>query len=314
MFIGELARRAGVSAKAVRYYESLGLIQPSREHNGYRSFHEGDLRVVTEIRQLSALGISPARAVPFIECLDTGHLHSDECVGSLAVYRDTIADLDCMIDALRTRRDALQQRLDESAGRTFSLKETAVTDYSILPDGLPVPGDDGAADHLLGMRMPDLELPSSGGSTLNLANLGAGRTILYLYPLTGRPGVDLPAGWDAIPGARGCTTEACDFRDHFEQLRLAGAEHVFGFSSQAPDYQAEVVSRLRLPFTMLSDEALALADELRLPTFAAPGHERLYSRLTLVLRAGVIEHVFYPIFPPNTHARQVLDWLEKHPA
>lgn len=141
-----------------------------------------------------------------------------------------------------------------------------------------------------------------------------GRTILYLYPLTGRPGTDLPEGWDAIPGARGCSTEACDFRDHFTELKDAGIEEVWGLSSQDVDYQAEVVRRLRLPFHMLSDETFALAEALGLPTFAAAGHPRLYTRLTMVIRDGRIEHVFYPIFPPNTHAQQVLDWLRAHPA
>ena len=128
------------------------------------------------------------------------------------------------------------------------------------------------------------------------------------------PGVDLPQGWDEIPGARGCSTEACDFRDHFAELEAAGASRVFGMSSQDVPYQAEVVARLNLPFSMISDQGLALADALQLPTFAAPGHDRLYARLTLVIRDGVIEHVFYPIFPPNTHAQQVLAWLRDNPA
>lgn len=187
-----------------------------------------------------------------------------------------------------------------------------MTDYRVLPDNLPVPQDDGAADHLPGMVLPPLVLATSAGDSVDLADPGPGRTIVYLYPMTGRPGVDLPAGWDSIPGARGCSTEACDFRDHFADLRSAGAARVFGLSSQSPAYQAEAVGRLRLPFTMLSDERLALADALRLPTFAAPGHDRLYARLTLVIRDGRVEHAFYPIFPPNAHAQQVLDWLTAH--
>jgi peroxiredoxin len=186
-----------------------------------------------------------------------------------------------------------------------------MTDYTVLPDNLPVPENDGAADHLTGLAVPALTLPASDGSAVDLAALGAGRTVIYLYPLTGRPGVDLPEGWDSIPGARGCSTEACDFRDHFADLRQAVAR-VYGLSSQDPDYQAEVVARLRLPFVMLSDQRFALGDALRLPTFAAPGHDRLYARLTLVVRDGVIEHVFYPIFPPNTHAQEVLSWLKDH--
>jgi peroxiredoxin len=184
-----------------------------------------------------------------------------------------------------------------------------MTDFTTLPEGLPVPRDDGAADHLPGTPVPSLTLRASDGRSVDLAALGAGRTILYLYPLTGRPGVDLPAGWDEIPGARGCSTEACDFRDHYADLRAAGAEQVWGLSSQQPDYQAEVVERLRLPFAMLSDPRFELADALGLPTFAAPGHDRLHARLTLVVHDGTVEHAFYPVFPPNTHARQVLDWL-----
>ena len=184
-----------------------------------------------------------------------------------------------------------------------------MTNFTDLPDDLPEPQDDGAADHLPGHAMPALTLTASDDSVVNLAKLGPGRTVLYLYPLTGQQGTDLPHGWDGIPGARGCSTEACDFRDHFADLKQAGVHQVFGLSSQSPTYQAEVVARLRLPFAMLSDPDLSLADALSLPTFSAPGHERLYTRLTLVVCDGQIEHAFYPIFPPNTHAQQVLDWL-----
>jgi peroxiredoxin len=188
-----------------------------------------------------------------------------------------------------------------------------MTDFTTLPDDLPAPEDDGAAEHLPGATLPHLTLPASDGTRVDLAGLGDGRTVLYLYPLTGRPGVELPEGWDEIPGARGCSTEACDFRDHFADLRKAGANQVYGVSSQDPDYQAEVVERLRLPFVMLSDPEFALAGALGgLPTFAAPGHERLYKRLTLIVAGGRVEHVFYPVFPPNTHAQQVLDWLTGH--
>lgn len=313
MRIGELMARTGASVKAIRYYEQLELIAPSRTSNGYRTFDEHDVRAVAEIRELAAVGISPQQAAPFLECLGLGHQRGDDCVSSLSVYRDTIAELDRMIGSLSTRRTNLQRLLDESAGRTFTTEEP-VTDFTTLPEGLPVPEDDGAAGHLPGVRMPDLTLSTSDGNTVSLAELGAGRTVIYLYPLTGRPGVDLPDGWDTIPGARGCSTEACDFSNHFDQLRQAGAERVYGMSSQDPDYQDEVVQRLRLPFTMISDPALALADALRLPTFSAPGHDRLYSRLTLIVRDSMVEHVFYPIFPPNTHAQQVLDWIESHPA
>jgi peroxiredoxin len=188
-----------------------------------------------------------------------------------------------------------------------------MSDYTALPDDLPVPADDGAADHLPGAPMPDLGLKATDGSLVALTGLGPGRTVIYLYPLTGKPGVELPEGWDQIPGARGCTPESCGFRDHHKELLEAGADHVYGLSSQDAGYQREAVERLRLPFAMLSDPGLALADALDLPTFPAPGHDRLYSRLTLVIRDGRIEKAFYPIFPPNEHAGEVLDWLRSEP-
>ncbi len=312
MRIGELAGRAGVTVKAVRYCEQLGLLAPSRGSNGYRVYGEHDLRAVSEIRDLAGMGISPQYARPFVECLGAGHEHGDDCVSSLAAYRDAIAALDRTIDSLTARRASLSARLLDSASRTFT--ETAMTDTAILPDGLPVPEDDGAPDHLPGSELPALMLPGTDGGHIDLGSLGTARTVLYLYPLTGRPGADLPEGWDAIPGARGCSTEACDFRDHVEDLRRAGASRVFGLSSQSTTYQAEVVDRLRLPFPMISDEGFELGDALHLPMIAAPGHDRLYARLTLIVRDGRIEHVFYPIFPPNTHAQQVLRWLTENPA
>lgn len=188
-----------------------------------------------------------------------------------------------------------------------------MTDPEQLPADLPVPEDDGAADHLAGCPAPHLSLPSTTGRTVALHDLAPGRTVLYLYPLTGRPDVDLPEGWDAIPGARGCTTEACDFRDHHGDLLDAGVSAVFGLSSQDGAYQREVVDRLRLSFEMLADPELSLAARLNLPTFRADGRT-LYKRLTLVIHNGLIEHAFYPIFPPNEHAQQVLEWLRSRPA
>lgn len=314
MQISELARRTGASTKAVRYYEDLGLLAPSRLPNGYRDYSEEDVQIVSEVRALAAVGIAPSKAGPFIDCLRHGYEHSDECPESLVAYRDSIAVLDETIASLTRRRHDLAARLDAAACRAFDKKDEPLTDFTTLPAGLPVPENDGAADHLVGLEVPDITLRSSGGGEVQLRQLPAGRTIVYLYPLTGRPGADLPAGWDAIPGARGCSTEACDFRDHFAELKAAGASQVWGMSSQDVDYQAEVVRRLRLPFHMLSDETFVLADALRLPTFAADGHPRLYTRLTMVICDGRIEHVFYPIFPPNAHAQQVLDWLRAHPA
>jgi len=183
----------------------------------------------------------------------------------------------------------------------------------------PVPVDDGAADGLVGRTLPSLALPSTDGTTVDLASLGgsggsgsAGRTVLYAYPMTARPGVALPADWDTIPGARGCTPEACSFRDHHAELAELGAA-VFGLSAQDTEYQREAVERLQLPFAMLSDRDLRLAEAVGLPTFSSAG-QRLYARLTMILSGGRIEHVFYPVFPPEGHADEVLRWLRAHPS
>jgi peroxiredoxin len=185
-------------------------------------------------------------------------------------------------------------------------------DYLGLPPDLPVPADDGAARHLPGRAMPAITLARTDGGEADLAGLGDGRTVLYLYPMTGRPGTALPTGWDEIPGARGCTPESCGFRDHYAELQAAGAARVFGMSSQSTDYQREAAERLGLPFPVLSDERLALAGALDLPTFTVDGM-RLYRRLTMIVTGGVIEHVFYPVFPPDQHAFEVLEWLRLHP-
>ena len=185
-------------------------------------------------------------------------------------------------------------------------------DLSRLPDNLPAPADDGAAEHLTGTRLPAIALPATDGSEVALDLLGAGRTIVYAYPLTGRPGTDQPEDWDTIPGARGCTAEACAFRDHHAELLAAGASAVYGLSTQDTDYQREAVDRLHLPFPMLSDEAFALTHAMGLPTFDAGGRT-LLRRLTMVVRDGVVEKVFYPVFPPDGHAAEVLAWLVRTP-
>ena len=154
-----------------------------------------------------------------------------------------------------------------------------------------------------------MRLASTDGGTIALDELGPGRTVLYLYPRTGRPGYDDPPGWDEIPGARGCTPEACGFRDHHEELRTAGASQVFGLSSQDAADQREAADRLGLPFALLSDPELELAAAMTLPTFTTDDRERLYRRLTMVLSDGAVEHVFYPVFPPDEHAGEVLAWL-----
>lgn len=182
-------------------------------------------------------------------------------------------------------------------------------DYGKLPEGLEAPSDDGAAYHLLGMRLPAVLLPSTGGRPVDLAHL-AGRVVLYAYPMTGRPGHPLPGGWNEIPGARGCTPQACGFRDHFAELKALGVAHVFGVSTQTTAYQREAAERLHLPFPLLSDAAGELTDMLELPTFEAEG-ETLLKRLTLVAQDGLIEKVFYPVFPPDKSAADVVDYLRK---
>jgi peroxiredoxin len=180
-----------------------------------------------------------------------------------------------------------------------------------LPADLPAPVDDGACDHLSGMRLPSLPLPSTAARSVDLGAL-PGRTVVYCYPRTGQPGADLPTGWNEIPGARGCTPQSCAFRDHHDELRALGAQ-VFGVSTQDTDYQREAVARLHLPFELLSDARLAFARALRLPTFEVASMI-LIKRLTLVIKDGVIERVFYPVFPPDKNAADVIAWLSRHRA
>ena len=179
-------------------------------------------------------------------------------------------------------------------------------DIRFLPPDLPVPADDGAADHLPGMRIPPIALSSTAGREVRLDEL-PGRTVLFCYPRTGRPDEELPRGWDSIPGARGCTPETCGFRDRHEQFEDLGVR-VLALSTQDTAYQREMAERLEVPFEVLSDADLRLVRALRVPTFDANG-STLVKRLTLVIRDGEIEHVFYPVFPPDTHAGEVLDWL-----
>jgi peroxiredoxin len=176
-----------------------------------------------------------------------------------------------------------------------------------LPKNLPVPQDDGACAHLEGFTLPTVALPSTGGRSVDLSRL-AGRTVVYCYPRTGKPDQEMPEGWNAIPGARGCTPQSCAFRDHFQELKRAGAAQVFGLSTQDTAYQREAVERLHLPFELLSDEKLELARALRLPTFEVAGMT-LIKRLTLILDDGVVTKVFYPVFPPDANAAGVERWL-----
>jgi peroxiredoxin len=180
-----------------------------------------------------------------------------------------------------------------------------------LPPDLPVPLDDGACAHLTGLFLPAVPLASTAGRLVDLASLG-GRTVVYVYPRTGRPDQEPPTGWNAIPGARGCTPQSCGFRDHFQDLRRLGAR-VFGLSTQDTAYQREAVGRLHLPFELLSDAELTFAHALQLPTFEVDGMT-LIKRLTLIIADGRVEQVFYPVFPPDENAAAVIAWLSAHPA
>jgi peroxiredoxin len=184
------------------------------------------------------------------------------------------------------------------------------SDYSRLPPDLPVPEDDGAADHLAGLAVPaGLLLPSTQGGEVDLAAAAAdGRLVAYVYPRTGVPGEPSPAGWDDIPGARGCTPQSCAFRDGLAEFDRLGAS-VVGISAQAPAEQAEFAAREQIPFPLLSDPGLKLADALGLPTFEVEGMT-LYRRLTLVAESGRIVKAFYPVFPPDRNAAEVLRWLQ----
>jgi peroxiredoxin len=184
---------------------------------------------------------------------------------------------------------------------------TTAHDPTVLPTDIPVPVDDGAAGHLTGLKLPSVALAATDGTSVDLSKL-KGRTVVYIYPRTGVPGQAPPDGWDAIPGARGCTPQSCSFRDHFAELKRLGVAHLYGLSTQDSDYQREAVERLHLPFPILSDDALKLASAIRLPTFTVAGMT-LFKRMALVIEDGVIAKVFYPVFPPDKNAEEVIAWL-----
>jgi peroxiredoxin len=184
---------------------------------------------------------------------------------------------------------------------------TTAHDPTVLPADIPVPVDDGAARHLASRKLPALALAATDGSSVDLSRL-AGRTVVYIYPRTGVPGQAPPDGWDLIPGARGCTPQSCSFRDHFAELRRLGVSHLYGLSTQDTAYQREAAQRLELPFAILSDETLELTRAIGLPTFSVAGMT-LIKRMVLVIDDGVITKVFYPVFPPDKSAEEVIAWL-----
>lgn len=183
-----------------------------------------------------------------------------------------------------------------------------MTSLSELPTDLPMPADDGACNHLNAIHLPDLSLASTKGGEVNMSSL-LGLTVIYIYPMTGRPDVPLPDGWDQIPGARGCTPQSCSFRDHYEELSRLNTT-VYGLSTQSTSYQQEAAERLHLPFALLSDEALQFSKALSLPTMDVEG-QTLIQRLTLICKDKEIKHVFYPVFPPDQSASEVIKYLSE---
>jgi len=291
MRVGELARRTGTTVRALRYYEAAGLVVPRRLGNGYREYEGVAVRQVAQIRELMGLGLSVEETRPFVESIAAGE--TDVCAAALATYRSTITGLQERIGRLTAQRAALDARLDEAAGQ-------------VVTTG-PAGGDPG---ELVGKRLPALGFYGTDGRPVDLGALGPGRSVIFVYPLTGRPGVDLPNGLLEIPGARGSTEQAAWFRDHHAELRTAGAARVYGLSAQSTGYQRELVHRLRLPYPLIPDPKLTLAAALGLPTFTA-GDVPLYRRLTLIVADDVVEHVFHPIAEPASHALEVMRWLTK---
>ena len=177
---------------------------------------------------------------------------------------------------------------------------------SDLPDDLPIPEDDGACDHLSGMEVPSIILRATNDEEINIGSLN-GYSVIYIYPMTGKPDVALPEGWNEIPGARDCTPQSFSFRDIHDDLKKNA--RLFGLSSQETDYQQEAKERLHLPFELLSDTNFQLKQQLALPTFTVEGVER-YKRVTLIIENNIIKNVFYPVFPPDSNAGEVLDWFK----
>lgn len=282
MRVGELARRTGTTVRALRYYESAGLVVPRRLGNGYREYDPVAVRLVEQIRELTALGLSVEQTRPFVESLAAGQDEAEVCAAAVATYRNAVSGLQDRIGRLTAQRDTLTDRLDAVAERAL------VTDPCAL----------------VGSSLPPLAIYATDGNPVDLAH---GRSILFVYPLTGSPAVDLRDGLLEIPGARGGSSWV---RDHHGELLQAGASRIYGLSAQAHSYQRELVYRLGLPYPLIPDPRLALADSLGLPTFTTGGTAR-YRRLTLVVADNVVEHVFHPITQPATHAMQVMRWLAR---
>jgi len=227
MRAGQAASAAGVSVKALRYYERQDLVRPTRARNGYRVYTGADVRAVVEVRALMALGLSAREAEPFVLCLRAGHDVGDDCAESIAAYQRKIDQVDAMITRLSGARDVLANRMVTAGRRGFNRPPPNHTTMeqpvtlplpAPLPHGLIAPLDDGAAAHLPGHTLPAVSLLATDGTPVALNMVATGRWVLFCYPLTGEPGVDIPRGWDEIPGARGCSQEVCSFRDELGRL------------------------------------------------------------------------------------------------
>ncbi|WP_433796889.1 MerR family transcriptional regulator [Actinoplanes sp. CA-252034] len=288
MRVGELARRTGTTIRALRYYEETGLVVPRRLGNGYRDYEPIAERQVAQIRELMALGLTVEETRPFVESLAND---DDVCAAAVATFRSTVTSLQTRIGELTAQREALDVRIDVAARQIVTAAPTA--------EGRPV--------DLVGTRLPERELYGTDGRPISLHALGPGRSIVFVYPLTGRPGVDLPRGLLEIHGARGAGGDNW-LRDHHAELLAAGAARVYGLSAQSTGYQRELAYRLRLPYPLIPDPQLTLAAAAGLP-IRTVGDLTVYDRLTLIVTDDVVEHVFHPIPDPASHALDVMRWL-----
>lgn len=275
--------------RALRYYESAGLVVPRRLSNGYREYAPIAERQVAQIRELMALGLTVEETRPFVESIADGS--NDVCAAALITFRSTVTNLQKRIGELTEQRDALDARIDAAARQVG----TAAPAAGVVP-----------AD-LVGKPLPSLRFYATDGRPVDLGALGPGRSVVFVYPLTGRPGVDLPRGLLEVHGAR---DQAVWLRDHHAEILAAGVTRVYGLSAQSTGYQRELAYRLRLPYPLIPDPQLTLA-AAGVPTRTA-GDLTLYERLTLVLADDVVEHVFHPIPDPAAHPLEVMRWLTKH--
>jgi DNA-binding transcriptional MerR regulator len=288
MRVGELARRTGTTIRALRYYEETGLVVPRRLGNGYRDYDPLAERQVAQIRELMSLGLTVEETRPFVESLAND---DDVCAAAVATFRSTVTNLQARIGELTAQRDALDARIDTAARQVVT----------------GPPGAGCRPADLIGRPLPALDFYGTDGRPVSLHALGPGRSVVFVYPLTGRPGVDLPRGLLEIPGARG-DAQGNWLRDHHAEILAAGAARVHGLSAQSTGYQRELAYRLRLPYPLLPDPKLTLAAAAGLPT-RTTGDLTVYERLTLIVADDRVEHVFHPIPDPASHALDVMRWL-----